>query len=125
MQCSEVLRLRHSGGTNFGICGAVSLNSFVVDPLGDLYKCWDDIGRSERKVGNISEPPMLTENMIRWMKYEPTNQECKDCFAMPMCMGGCPNIALNGDEKQCLSFRYNAEQKVVLAQKMKALEAQK
>lgn len=113
------------GGTNFGICCAVALNSFVVDPLGDLYKCWDDIGRSERKVGNISEPPMLTQNMIRWMNYEPKDEDCKSCFAMPMCMGGCPNIALNGDKKQCVSFRYNAEQKILLAQKMKAMESKK
>ena len=35
-----------------------------------------------------------------------------------MCMGGCPNHALNGDEKQCVSFRYDAEQKMLLSKMM-------
>lgn len=57
--------------------------------------------------------------MIRWMSYEPSDPECRDCFAFPMCMGGCPNHALNGGEKQCVSFRYDAEQKMLLSKMMK------
>mgnify|MGYP003181749010 FL=1 len=112
-------KVRPFGGTNLGICCAVGINSYVVDPLGNLYKCWDDIGRSERKVGSIFEQPMLNANMIRWMSYEPSDPECRDCFAFPMCMGGCPNHALNGGEKQCVSFRYDAEQKMLLSKMMK------
>lgn len=111
-------KVRPFGGTNLGICCAVGINSYVIDPLGYLYKCWDDIGRSERKVGSIFERIMLTPNMIRWMSYEPDDPECHDCFAFPMCMGGCPNHALNGDEKQCVSFRYDAEQKMLLSKMM-------
>lgn len=69
----------------------------MVDPVGDLYKCWDDIGMKERRVGTIFEPPMLSKNMINWMAYEPDDPECQECFAFPMCMGGCPNHALNGE----------------------------
>lgn len=110
------------GGTNYGICCAVGLNAYVVDPIGDLYKCWDDIGMSERKVGTIFEPPALTRNMIKWMSYEPNGRECKECFAFPMCMGGCPNHAINGEDKRCVSFRYDAEQKMLLTQMMKTVE---
>lgn len=110
------------GGTNLGICCAVSMNSYVVDPLGDLYKCWDDIGRKERKVGTIFEQPMLSKNMVRWMSYEPNDQECHTCFAFPMCMGGCPNHTLNGSEKRCVSFRYDAKQKMLLSKMMKDVE---
>ena len=106
------------GGTNFGICCAVGINSYVVDPVGDLYKCWDDIGMKERRVGTIFEPPMLSKNMINWMAYEPDDPECQECFAFPMCMGGCPNHALNGEGKRCVSFRYDAEQKMLLSQMM-------
>lgn len=106
------------GGTNLGICCAVGINSYVVDPLGNLYKCWDDIGRIKCKVGSIFEQPVLNANMIRWMSYEPEDQECRDCFAFPMCMGGCPNHALNGNEKHCVSFRYDAEQKILLSKMM-------
>lgn len=103
------------GGANFAICCAVTMNSFVVDPLGDLYKCWDDIGMAERKVGTIYEPPSLNANMIRWMSYEPNDAECADCFAFPMCMGGCPNHALHGIKKQCVSFKYDTDRKMLLS----------
>lgn len=92
----------------------------MVDPVGDLYKCWDDIGMKERRVGTIFEPPMLSKNMIKWMAYEPDDPECQECFAFPMCMGGCPNHALNGEGKRCVSFRYDAEQKMLLSQMMNA-----
>ena len=107
------------GGISLGICGAVEANSYVIDPLGDLYKCWDDIGRVERKVGTIFNPPMLTHNMMHWLNYFPNSIECKECFAFPMCMGGCPNVALHSSQKKCASMRYNAEKKLVLAQRMK------
>lgn len=110
------------GGTNLGICCAVSMNSYVVDPLGDLYKCWDNIGRNDHKVGSIFESPMLNKNMIRWMSYEPSDVECQNCFAFPMCMGGCPNHALNSSKKQCVSFRYDAEQKMLLSRMMQDME---
>lgn len=106
------------GGTNLGICCAVGINSYVVGPLGNLYKCWDDIGRSDCKVGSIFEQPALNANMIRWMSYEPEDLECRECFAFPMCMGGCPNHAINNDEKHCVSFRYDAEQKMLLSKMM-------
>lgn len=31
---------------------------------------------------------------------------------------GCPNHALNGEGKRCVSFRYDAEQKMLLSQMM-------
>lgn len=46
-------------GQNLGICGAISLNNYVIDPLGDLYKCWNEIGRKEKAVGNVVEGPCI------------------------------------------------------------------
>ena len=41
--------------SNYGVCGAISLNSFVIGPDGALYKCWNDIGYSERSIGNLEK----------------------------------------------------------------------
>lgn len=115
MAIERGFKVQPFGGANFAICCAVTMNSFVVDPLGDLYKCWDDIGMAERKVGTIFEPPALNANMIRWMSYEPSDAECADCFAFPMCMGGCPNHFLHGKKKQCVSFKYDTQRKMLLS----------
>jgi len=37
-------------------CGVTRLSSYVVDPLGRLYKCWNVIGVDEAAVGNILNP---------------------------------------------------------------------
>lgn len=100
--------------SNLSICGAVSLNSFVVDPRGRLFKCWSDIGYNERSVGTIFEPPILTPNLINWLSYEPVNPECEKCFAYPVCLGGCPNKRTSPLETRCVSYRYNVLQKLLL-----------
>lgn len=101
-------------GANYGICGAVASNAFVIDPLGDIYKCWDDIGYEERKVGNVKLPLMLTPQMVKWLSYTPGDEECRSCPVFPVCMGGCPNYAVNYGKKRCNSLRYNAGQKMML-----------
>lgn len=35
-------------------CGADSVNSFVIDAEGDIYKCWSDIGVKEHSIDNIN-----------------------------------------------------------------------
>lgn len=107
---------------NPNICCAVSLNAYVIDPLGNLYKCWDDIGYADRAVGTLEEGPVMNEKMLKWLGYEPDDIECHDCFAMPICMGGCPNHAMNGHKKQCVSLRFNVEQKLLLAKLSRDLD---
>lgn len=36
-------------------CGADSMNNYVIDPKGYLYKCWSDIGILERSIGSIMD----------------------------------------------------------------------
>ncbi|WP_289963661.1 radical SAM protein, partial [Faecalibaculum rodentium] len=37
----------------FGLCGAVSPNSFIISSNGKLYKCWDEIGRENSEIGSV------------------------------------------------------------------------
>ena len=34
-------------------CGANRMNAFVLDPDGDMYKCWSEIGDKPARIGNI------------------------------------------------------------------------
>lgn len=111
---------------NFGfnpvICGAVSLNAYVVDPLGDLYKCWDEIGDLERRVGSVFDGvSTMNRNIIRWLSYEPDESECQMCAIRPMCMGGCPHHAINGRGNRCISSRFSINQQLVLAREIKQM----
>ncbi|WP_429948495.1 hypothetical protein IGJ55_003018 [Enterococcus sp. AZ170] len=97
-------------GQLLGVCGAVSLNSYVIDPLGDLYKCWDEIGRKEFSVGNVFKGPEFNSVLSNYLNYEAISDEkCIDCAVLPACMGGCPNINIRTKTRRCSSILYNAE----------------
>lgn len=75
-------------------CVANMKNSYVISANGDLYKCWSDMGKSDKRVGSIFEPKKTTNHMvlaeyaIRMNKFEDT--KCTECFLFPVCSGGCP-----------------------------------
>ncbi len=93
---------------NPSICGAVSSNSYVIDPKGDLYKCWNHIGREEERVGSILHNS-FTHNIYKWLLYDPfSNEDCTNCIVLPACMGGCPYHKLTTKNSKCKSIKYNA-----------------
>lgn len=77
------------------VCVACKINSFVIAPNGDLYKCWNEIGRKEFIVGNIKNEKMITnydlicEYAVCRNKFN--DSRCLDCFLLPVCRGGCPD----------------------------------
>ncbi|WP_313559314.1 radical SAM/SPASM domain-containing protein [Ruminiclostridium cellobioparum] len=93
---------------NASICGAVCVNSFVIDPKGDLYKCWNHIGHVEESVGSVINNE-INSNIYKWLLYNPfDNVNCRECIVMPACMGGCPYQVINNDINKCKSIKHNA-----------------
>jgi len=83
--------------TKTGGCMARSLNSFVIGPDGELYKCWCDVGKEEKVFGNIFNG---VTNYDIYTKYlisedELDDSKCKDCTFFPICSGGCVHRRLN------------------------------
>lgn len=106
-----------------GICGAVSPSSLVIDPLGDLYKCWNEIGRKDRSVGTVTAGISYNWVLGDYMSYDPFNNEkCTDCSVMPACLGGCPYVAKLKQEPRCDSIRYNAKHLMQLLHEVKSAE---
>lgn len=95
--------------TRSKLCGADSLYSFVIDSDGTLYKCWNDIGRPEKSVGNILEPIFVNMNNIEYLTLDATlNEKCSQCKYLPICMGGCPvNFA---QDENCTYFKYHLDE---------------
>ncbi len=89
-------------------CGADRVNSFVIDPKGNIYKCWSDIGMEEYKVGNIMDNILMnTEKYMGYILYDPTDDsECINCKFLPVCMGGCPRRRIDRRVDRCSEYKY-------------------
>ncbi len=97
---SFFLNLAHDAGISdidflpkhkLGSCSASVENSFIVAPNGDLFKCWNDIGINNRKVGSLSKGitnnALIAQYMVGSDKYH--DMKCMRCCLFPICDGGC------------------------------------
>ncbi len=76
-------------------CAVRNFNSWVIDPKGDVYKCWEIIGNEHFKVGNIDENGMNITNQMNLNRYlygaDPLEDpNCRECQLLPICSGGMP-----------------------------------
>lgn len=72
-------------------CTADYNNSFVIGPKGELYKCWVDVGRTGRIIGNITDKklnlPLISEYVSGVDMFN--DSKCLECLLFPICDGGC------------------------------------
>ena len=85
-------------------CTATSLNSYVIGPEGEIYKCWEDVGVAERIVGYIDGRPgqakdLLTSYMMRGSHVLDSN--CEKCPLLPICSNDCARKRLMANESNC------------------------
>jgi uncharacterized protein len=93
-------------------CRACKFGTYVIDPNLDLFKCENDIGRPDKKIGNIKElldqGCELRSNDNPFLKWNPFNfKKCNDCKILPICMGGCPYMGIKNNEPECEVYQYN------------------
>ena len=76
-------------------CVADLANGWVIDDKGYMYKCWNDIGMTEKAIGNINLGDNFIQNthyLSTYSSFDPyIDDYCKDCKILPVCLGGCPN----------------------------------
>ncbi len=81
-----------------GICVATTHQAFVVGPEGELYKCWEDVGKPEMIIGTIHQDESVANPELRALYSIGTDayrdQECRKCAVLPICGGGCANKRL-------------------------------
>lgn len=72
-------------------CTADFVDSYVVGPEGELYKCWVDLGKEDRVVGDIFTRRLnysiLAEYLVGTDMFN--DEKCKECKLFPVCDGGC------------------------------------
>jgi len=97
-------------------CTAVRANELVVGSEGELYKCWDSVGANLEVIGHIRDYKNPNGRMQKWLKYDPfADPECRQCIALPVCMGGCAHHAMDllQYENRCGTFRHTYREQVL------------
>ncbi len=81
-----------------GPCQALMYHSYVVDPLGNIFKCPGFVGRYDFKVGHVRDGIIDPEKSYRNLDL---NAKCKACHYMPICASGCRHAAYmeTGDDQ--------------------------
>lgn len=107
---NSISMLTQSRSASF--CTSICSNSFVIDPEGFLYPCWDFIGIKDKSIGNINEPLAITEEYSKWLLLD-IPKECKLCKLLPLCKGGCPSARLDNYKKpNCYPLLMSLEEKL-------------
>lgn len=90
-------------------CMATTLNGFVVDQDGNLYKCSETVGYKDQIIGNISEGPNFNNTYFKWVNFDPFQiRKCRRCKVLPLCFGWCPERILHDQNQQaCNRIRFN------------------
>lgn len=84
-------------------CQAETENSYVIDELGNCYKCWDQVGRVETSCFNITSPNEKNyTNIVKFLSWNPfMDDKCSQCVFIPVCFGGCKFHRMNKDKYDC------------------------
>lgn len=88
-------------------CSIRNMNTVTIGPLGELYKCWNDVGKPEKVYGSVfsgtSNEKVLMEYLMGADPFE--DLKCRKCILLPVCSGGCPYDRLeaqkNGKLETC------------------------
>lgn len=107
-------------------CRAAKIGTFVIDPDLNLFKCENDIGRSEKRISSVSDYPfdneidgVLNKKFYEWNPFK--YKECCDCKILPICMGGCPFMSIKHNKPECETYKYNFDdyiKKYILQRKL-------
>jgi len=80
-----------------GNCTAIYENSYVIDPRGNIFKCWVDVGVPEMRVGDVKNGiynyALIEKYMLSSDKF--TDEKCLKCCVFPICSGGCNKYRLD------------------------------
>lgn len=86
-------------------CSSVSPYTFVIDPEGNMCKCWNEVGINEYMVGNIKEGILLNTENLKWINYS-IPDKCYKCVYLPICSGGCPYERIRNISDECDHRKY-------------------
>ena len=101
-------------------CMADNQQGWLVNPSGQVFKCWNDATQPQNAVFDLSnekQTKLMEKAGQRWKSWNPFDfPDCAACNILPFCMGGCPYMGLN--QNQPITHGYCSEAKENLQEKI-------
>lgn len=94
-------------------------NTWVINPDGGVYRCWEAVGNPSLKVGTVDEfindKKSVLDRTNKWFISEELRSEigCYECKAFPICGIKCPYEICAGielTERVCSDWKYYLEE---------------
>lgn len=99
---------------NYNSClsQAQIVDHYVIDSDGYMYKCYNDIGYKDKAIYSLMDGKKV--NLKREADFIINqqvifNQNCKSCFLMFSCQGGCPYEAIE-NKRKCPVLKENIKE---------------
>ncbi|WP_281671064.1 radical SAM/SPASM domain-containing protein [Rikenella microfusus] len=83
--------IKHNTRINFDpvYCG-VQVGAYIFDPYGDIYNCWETVGKECHIIGHYSNGVTWEEEIKKWhQRNVATAPRCSGCKYAFLCGGGC------------------------------------
>lgn len=83
--------IKHNVRINFDpvYCG-VQVGAYIFDPYGDIYNCWETVGKERHIIGHYADGITWEEELKRWHERNiATAPRCSGCKYAFLCGGGC------------------------------------
>ncbi len=111
-------------------CMAQMTGSFLIDPPGNLYRCFNHVANEEQSMGNISKPiDYQHPNFTRLFRFDPfRDPACSECDLLPVCMGGCPSRRSDRQQSgasMCESWKHNLRPMLEIIARSRQAEQQR
>jgi uncharacterized protein len=102
-------------------CSFATNHSFLVDAVGDVYKCVSVVGEKQYRVGCMTERGLqdIQPELYAFTARDPTDiEKCNPCTLLPLCGGGCAHRAYQQyksySEGYCTLHKGLEEEKLLL-----------
>lgn len=110
-------------GVFSSICVGVKQNGWVIDPSGNIQKCFDTVQREDLKIGDVSQTKEeLADSpyLMMWRSWTPFRlPTCRTCKLLPSCGGSCAYKFIHrdkteGDDTQlpCPSLKFSIAERL-------------
>jgi uncharacterized protein len=87
----------------------VSPYSMVIDPEGNIHKCWETIHDKKESVSHVSQGYKMDDydKYSQYDRYRTTHEKCKDCKFIPICdQLSCSHQVVGEQEPPCTYWKY-------------------
>lgn len=101
--------IKYNTRINFSpIYCAVQSSSYILDPIGDIYNCWETIGKERHIIGHYLNGITWEDEIKHWHNRNVgTTPRCSTCKYMFLCGGGCVAKVLRAYDDFSESYCYD------------------